>query len=67
VQASKIRGYRGAGPIRASLTPAACNSSTRTRISKRPGAVRMAALRGLRRLAEHAEVRQRRAPVPPRV
>jgi RNA polymerase sigma-70 factor (ECF subfamily) len=31
-------------------------------LGKRPGAVRVATLRGLRRLAEHAEVRQRRAP-----
>lgn len=31
-------------------------------LGKRPGAVRIAALRGLRRLAQHAEVQQRRAP-----
>jgi RNA polymerase sigma-70 factor (ECF subfamily) len=33
-------------------------------LRKRPGAVRVATLRGLRRLAEHTEVRQRRPPVP---
>ncbi|OLB63952.1 MAG: RNA polymerase subunit sigma [Actinobacteria bacterium 13_2_20CM_2_72_6] len=33
-------------------------------LRKRPGAVRVAALRGLRRLAEHTEVRQRRPAVP---
>ena len=31
-------------------------------LGKRPGAVRVAALRGLRQLAEHAEVQARRAP-----
>lgn len=30
-------------------------------LGKRPGAVRVAALRGLRRLADHVEVQQRRA------
>ena len=33
-------------------------------LGKRAGAVRVATLRGLRRLAEHSEVRQRRATVP---
>jgi RNA polymerase sigma-70 factor (ECF subfamily) len=33
-------------------------------LGKRPGAVRVAALRGLRRLAEHTEVRQRRPAIP---
>ena len=33
-------------------------------LGKRAGAVRVATLRGLRRLAEHTEIRQRRAPVP---
>jgi RNA polymerase sigma-70 factor (ECF subfamily) len=33
-------------------------------LRKRPGAIRVAALRGLRRLAEHAEVRERRPAVP---
>src|SRR6266545_3665015 len=34
-------------------------------LGKRPGAVRVAALRGLRRLAEHAEVQRRRTSAPP--
>src|SRR6266545_1211783 len=34
-------------------------------LAKRPGAVRVAALRGLRRLAEHAEVHRRRTSAPP--
>ena len=38
-------------------------SGTAKVLGKRPGAVRVATLRGLRRLAEHSEIRQRGAAV----
>jgi RNA polymerase sigma-70 factor (ECF subfamily) len=37
-------------------------AATAAVLGKRPGAVRIAAMRGLRRLAEHPQVRQRREP-----
>jgi RNA polymerase sigma-70 factor (ECF subfamily) len=37
-------------------------ANTAAVLGKRPGAVRIAAMRGLRRLAEHPQVRQRREP-----